>query len=445
MPVLAIAKHPLFKQPRRLIIALGITGITAIGIIAFSASRRGPNYDLEALTVPVTSTPLTVRITASGEVQSTRTSNISPKTAGIVEEIYVAQGDRITQGQLIARMDSEQLGAQLIQTRASVAEAEAQLNDELDGPSATDIAQAEASVEAARAQVTDARARLQLAENDASRNQRLFDRGAIARSDLDRTQNESRSATAGLNQALASLEETEQRLIDQQNGNDATSIAQAEARLARTEGQLQAIQLQLADTDIRAPFDGVVTQKFASEGSFVSPATAATGAAAASAAIVTIASGLEVTADVPEADISRIKEGQAVEIQADAYLNETFEGTVKLIAPEASERQNVTVFEITVSLVTGLDLLRPNMNTTVAFIGDRLEEALVIPAVSIITQGGETGVLVPGEKGNAEFEPVVLGTQSGDRIQIIDGLEEGDRVFIDLPPGQSLENLTFGR
>ncbi|MEO0520831.1 MAG: efflux transporter periplasmic adaptor subunit, partial [Cyanobacteria bacterium P01_A01_bin.116] len=99
----------------------------------------------------------------------------------------------------------------------------------------------------------------------------------------------------------------------------------------------------------------------------------------------------------------------------------------------------------TVSLVTGLDLLRPNMNTTVAFIGDRLEEALVIPAVSIITQGGETGVLVPGEKGNAEFEPVVLGTQSGDRIQIIDGLEEGDRVFIDLPPGQSLENLTFGR
>lgn len=445
MPVLATAKHPLFKQPLRLIIALGITGITAIGIIAFSASRRGPNYDLEALTVPVTSTPLTVRITASGEVQSTRTSNISPKTAGIVEEIYVAQGDRITQGQLIARMDSEQLGAQLIQTRASVAEAEAQLNDELDGPSATDIAQAEASVEAARAQVTDARARLQLAENDASRNQRLFDRGAIARSDLDRTQNESRSATAGLNQALASLEETEQRLIDQQNGNDATSIAQAEARLARTEGQLQAIQLQLADTDIRAPFDGVVTQKFASEGSFVSPATAATGAAAASAAIVTIASGLEVTADVPEADISRIKEGQAVEIQADAYLNETFEGTVKLIAPEASERQNVTVFEITVSLVTGLDLLRPNMNTTVAFIGDRLEEALVIPAVSIITQGGETGVLIPGEKGNAEFEPVVLGTQSGDRIQIIDGLEEGDRVFIDLPPGQSLENLTFGR
>lgn len=445
MPVLAIAKHPLFKQPRRLLVALGITGIAAIGIIAFSASRRGPNYDLEDLTVPVTSTPLTVRITASGEVQSTRTSNISPKTAGIVEEIYVAQGDRITQGQLIARMDSEQLGAQLIQTRASVAEAEAQLNDELDGPSATDIAQAEASVEAARAQVTDARARLQLAENDASRNQRLFDRGAIARSDLDRTQNESRSATAGLNQALANLEEAEQRLIDQQNGNDATSIAQAEARLARTEGQLQAIQLQLADTDIRAPFDGVVTQKFASEGSFVSPATAATGAAAASAAIVTIASGLEVTADVPEADISRIKEGQAVEIQADAFLNETFEGTVKLIAPEASERQNVTVFEITVSLVTGLDLLRPNMNTTVAFIGDRLEEALVIPAVSIITQGGETGVLVPGEKGNAEFEPVVLGTQSGDRIQIIDGLEEGDRVFIDLPPGQNLENLTFGR
>jgi len=85
------------------------------------------------------------------------------------------------------------------------------------------------------------------------------------------------------------------------------------------------------------------------------------------------------------------------------------------------------------------------MTTTVSFIGDRLENALVVPTVSIITQSGESGVLVPGENGQAQFEPVVLGSQVGEQIQIIEGLEAGDRVFIDLPPGQSLENLTFGR
>ncbi|MEO0770539.1 MAG: HlyD family secretion protein, partial [Cyanobacteria bacterium J06649_4] len=145
------------------------------------------------------------------------------------------------------------------------------------------------------------------------------------------------------------------------------------------------------------------------------------------------------------ADIGRISVGQSVEIQADAYPEEIFEGTVKLIAPEAIERQNVTVFQVRVQLKTGLDQLRSNMNTNVSFIGNRLEDALVIPAVSVITQGGETGVLTPGENGQVEFEPVVLGSQVGDRIQVVDGLEEGERVFIDLPPGQSLENLTFGR
>lgn len=263
---------------------------------------------------------------------------------------------------------------------------------------------------------------------------------------MDRAISENRSAAAGIDQAIARIDEAEQRLIDQQDGNDAETIAQAEARLTRAQGQLQAVEVQLSDTEVRAPFDGIVTQRFASEGAFVTPtATASDVTSATSTAIIAIASGLEVIAEVPEADISKISVGQSVEVQADAYLEETFEGEVRLIAPEAIEQQNVTVFQVRVQLLTGIAQLRSNMNTNVTFLGDRLEEALVIPAVAVITQGGESGVLVPGENGRAEFEPVVLGAPTGDRIQILDGLDEGDRVFIDLPPGQSLENLTFGR
>ena len=121
-----------------------------------------------------------------------------------------------------------------------------------------------------------------------------------------------------------------------------------------------------------------------------------------------IASGLEVVAEVPEADISRIRVGQSVEIQADAFREETFEGEVALIAPEAIERQNVTVFQVKIRLLTGTEQLRSNMNTNVAFIGERVADALVIPAVAVITQAGETGVLVPDESDRAEFRPVVL-------------------------------------
>ncbi|MGD1900044.1 MAG: efflux RND transporter periplasmic adaptor subunit [Phormidesmis sp.] len=434
------------KYPVRWFLGLGLIGLVAAGAIAFSTARRTPDYDLEELTIPVTATELTVRITASGTVEPMRTVNLSPKSAGVVQELFVEQGDRVGRGQLIAQMDSDQLNAQIVQNEASVAEARAQLDDSLNGASQTDIGQAEASVAAARAQLQDARARLLLSQDELERSQRLFDQGAISRSDLDRAVNENRSASANVEQSVARVEEADQRLADQQDGDDAETIAQAEARLRRAQGQLQAVEVQLSDTQVRAPFDGIVTQRFASEGAFVTPtATASDVTSATSTAIVAIASGLEVIAEVPEADIGSIEVGQSVEIQADAFPEELFEGEVRLIAPEAIERQNVTVFQVRVQLLTGSDRLRSNMNTNVTFIGDELADALVVPAVSIITQGGESGVLVPSESGQVQFEPVVLGAPVGDRIQIVDGLDEGDRVFIDLPPGQSLENLTFGR
>ncbi|EDX85860.1 efflux transporter, RND family, MFP subunit [Synechococcus sp. PCC 7335] len=434
------------KRPLPWLMGLGLVGLIGAGVVAFSVARRGPSYDVEALTVPVVASELTVRITASGSVEPIRTVNVSPKSAGIVEKLFVEQGDRVTAGQLIAQMDREQVEAQMIQNQAGVAEARAQLEDALNGASDTDIAQAEAALESARAQLREAQARLELAEEDRDRTQSLFERGAVSRSALDLDVSESRSAAATVEQLAARVNEAEQRLIDQQNGSDAEAIAQAEARLLRAQGQLQGMQSQLADTNIRAPFAGIVTQRFASEGAFVTPtATASEVTSATSTAIVAIASGLEVIAEVPEADIGRIQVGQPVEIQADAFLGEIFEGEVKLIAPEAIERRNVTVFQVKVSILTGTDQLRSNMNTTVSFIGNRLDDAIVIPAVAVITQAGETGVLVPDSSDSTQFVPVVLGTQAGDRIQVVEGLDVGDRVFIDLPPGQSLDNLTFGR
>lgn len=434
------------KRPWPWLLSLAACSLIAAGAIAFSLARRPPAYDLDALTVPVTSTQLTVRISASGNVSPIRTVNLSPQSAGTVQALFVEQGDRVTEGQVIARMDSEPINAQIVQNQASVAEAQAQLDEALRGATSTDVRQATASAEAARAQLTDARARLTLSQNELSRSQSLFDQGGISRSDLDRALNDSRSASAGVDQAEAGLAEAQARLADQQNGSDSETIAQAQARLNRAKGQLQAVQIQLEETFIRSPFDGIVTQRFADEGAFVTPtATASEVTSATSTAIVAIASGLEVIAEVTEADISRIKVGQVVEIQADAFPNQTFKGKVRLIAPEAIEKLNVTVFQVRIQLLSGLDQLRSNMNTTVAFIGDQLADALVIPAVAVITQGGETGVLVPGESGPAEFKPVVLGSQAGDQIQVLDGLKEGDRIFIDLPPGQNLENLTFGR
>jgi HlyD family secretion protein len=422
---------------------VAVLGFLLIALAVYWGRSRFQPYDLEQFTTVARVEPLTVRMSASGRVKPSQTVNLSPKNAGIVEELYVEQGDRVSQGQLIARMRSQDIIAQIDQGQAAVAEAEANLTLTRQGPRPQEIAQAAATVEAAQAQVLDAQARLELARGELGRNQALFERGAISRTTLDSVEREQRSARAGLEQSQARQREAQSRLQDLQHLPEPAAVAQAQARLEQAQAQLRASQIRLAENQIRAPFAGTITQKFATAGAFVTPTTSASElSSATSTAIIALAQDLEVLAEVPEANINLVELGQPVEVVADAFPEETFVGRVTLIAPEAIERQNVTLFQVRIALDSGKIRLRSNMTVTVAFIGDQLAEALVVPTVAVVTQGGQTGVLVPESGNNLAFQPVTLGPQVGEKIQILSGLQAGDRVFIDLPPGKSLDRLT---
>ncbi|MEM1250827.1 MAG: HlyD family secretion protein [Cyanobacteria bacterium P01_H01_bin.21] len=437
------------KQRPPLLWLVGGAAIAVIGISAIAVRRyRASDYDVAALTVPVESAEVTIRINASGEVEAFQTVNLSPKNSGIVAELLVEQGDSVEQGQVVARMDIDDLNAQLRQNQANLAEAEAQLTDLLQGTELPQIAQAKSNLEAVRSQLVEAESRLSLVEGDLDRDRDLYNQGAISARELDNSENAVESAQANVRQLQARVEEAQQRLVDLEDDPDPEDVAQAQARIERARGQISVIQTRIDNTIIRAPFSGVVTQKFATEGAFVTPTTSASEAASAtSSAIVAVADGLEIVAEVPEADLGQIQVGQAVEIISTAYPDKVFNGTVRLVAPEAIERQNVTIFQVRIRLDDGLDLLRSNMNVDVAFLGNRLSDALVVPAVAVVTQGGETGVLVPDENNNRNirFRPVTLGPQVGNQIQVLDGVTSNDRVFIDLPPGQTLDNLRFNR
>jgi len=107
-----------------------------------------------------------------------------------------------------------------------------------------------------------------------------------------------------------------------------------------------------------------------------------------------------------------------------------------LIAPEAVVEQNVTSFQVRVALETGTQELRSGMNVDVTFLGEQVPNALMVPTVAIVTERGETGVLVPGNNNQPIFRPVTIGLSLQDRTQILSGLNEGDRVFVDLPERQ---------
>ena len=265
---------------------------------------------------------------------------------------------------------------------------------------------------------------------------------AEARSQLEQLVNGTRPEE--IVRAEAEVAEARSQLEQLVNGTRPEEIARAEAEVAEAKAQVRYQEILLEETKVRAPFSGVITQRYASKGAFVTPATSASNATfASSTSIVALARGLEVLAKVPEANIGQITSGQTVEVVADAYPDQVFKGKVKLIAPEAIVERNVTLFEVEVALETGKEKLRSGMNVDLQFLGDRFDNALVVPTVAIVTKKGETGVLVPDAKNQPKFRPITLGFNIGNQIQVLQGIKAGDLVFIELPEDQKLDDI-FG-
>ena len=475
------------KYPFRWLMGLIASGVLIVGTTATiqTIQQKNKPLDVTKLTVPVEAKSVTVRITASGKVQPVQSVNISPKSPGLLADLNVEQGDTVKQGQIIARMDNSEIKMRILQYQANLAQAKAQLAESEAGSRPEEIAQAKARVDQAQAQlaiirdgnrlqeiqqaqaqVDSAKASVALTQSRVKRYQDLAKDGAISQDSLEQYVSENSKAKANLEEAqrrlsllkvgnrnqdiqkqAAIVNQEKEGLRKLENGNRPQEIARLKAAVASAEAQLKQQQVQLEDTIIRAPFSGIVTQRYATVGGYVSPAiSASSNASATSTSIVALAKGLEVLANVPEVDISQIKQQQKVEITIDAYPEEVFQGQVRLIAPEAVVDQNVTSFQVRVAINTGAKKLRSGMNVSeVTFLGNNIKDALLIPQELIVTQKGKTGVWLLGEKNKPQFRLVTIGANIDNQIQVLDGLKAGDRVFIDLPKTKEKEKIEQGK
>ena len=209
----------------------------------------------------------------------------------------------------------------------------------------------------------------------------------------------------------------------------------SQAALVAAQERIQQRSVESDDLLIRAPFDGVITQRFAEPGAFVTPTTTASATAGAtSSSIVELSQGLEVAAKVPESDIGRIRVGQNAGVRVDAYPDQRFEARVREIAPRAVKTDNVTSFEVELDLIGPAPDLRIGMTVDVDFQTGRTTASTLVPTVAIVTEEGKPGVLMVGEQDQPRFQAVELGASSGSQTAIINGVKPGTKVFIDLPP-----------
>jgi HlyD family secretion protein len=417
---IAPRKHPKRRRWGRWIGVMGLLAIGGFSIFLWRSGGIQPPPPLVEKTEAVTLQSLTVRVEASGSLEPISTVNVSPKTAGRLAELYVKQGDRVSKGQIVARMDGGTLKAELAQAQAQLAQIQAQYALTKNGTRREEVSQA-------KAQVVAAKAKAEFSEKKLARYQILAQEGAISKNDLDQYLSEHQS-----NQAT--VQETQEKLQQLSRGSRPEELEQRVAQVAESRAKIDQIQTQLEDSVIRAPFDGIVTQTYAIAGAIVTPTTSASATASAtSTSILAIASGIQAKIKVPEISIPQIQVGQKVDIESDAYPNRTFPGRVMRISPEAVMENNVTFFQILVEFLNRQSELRAGMNVDVAFVGKTISKALTVSTVAIATQSGSMGVMVADAQGQPKFQPVTVGLTQNGQTQILKGIKAGDRIFLDIP------------
>jgi HlyD family secretion protein len=407
------------------------------------ARHSQQRQNLDSQTAIVTRQDVIVMVTASGSIRPITPVNVSPKQPGRIISIAVDQGDRVTAGQTLARMDDSNLRGVYLSAVGKLSAAAANLRKLQLGNRPQEIQQARENLNQAQAEIIAVRSTY-------LGNLALYQAGALGRVAFDGSRSQYLASQERIKALQAQLD-----LVAAGFRREDIEVARAQVLQAR--GDLQTIQAQLNDTVIRAPFAGVITQKYADVGAFVTPTTSASATSSAtSSSIFALAGQLEGLANVSETDIGSIYPGQPVELQVDAYPGRIFHGKVRLIAPDSVVVQNVTSFQVRITLADqaspadqasladqtspadqGSGKLISGMNFTASFVVGRHLKSLLIPTPAIVTRQGGLGVYLPAAGASPRFQPVRVGATVGTKTEVLSGLSAGQKVFITFPGQRS--------
>lgn len=357
-------------------------------------------------------------LTASGYIIARHQVEVGSKITGRIVALLVDEGDQVRQGQLIARLDDQEIRAQLQQAQANVAAAKARLAELEAGSRPQEIERAKAEKERLLADMNNA-------EINWQRVRQLVNDGVLQQQALDDARARLEMAQKAYQAAVENYELT--RLGPRQE-----QIELARAQWRQAEAELAYVQAQLDNTLIRAPVGGTVLDRYADLGEMVT--TGFTSDRGAKQALVSIADlrDLQVEMDITEADIAKVALNQPVTIIPDAYTDRRYNGIVEYIA-DVADRQKATI-QVKVKVLNPDAFLRPDMGAKVTFfpMGTAPSVAsagVFVPASAIIDQHGRPSVFVVKDD-KAMLQPVRLGEQADGYVNIRDGLQGGERVII---------------
>jgi HlyD family secretion protein len=393
------------KPYRRWIIAAAVLVVAALTWRFTAGSRSGGAIDPSKIATVEKGT-MVVSVVATGKIEPITKVEIKSKANGIIERLHVDVDQMVEAGQVLAELDRENLQAALREARANLEAAEA-------GRDAAVAQEKKAAIEAESPDV-------ELARRNYARAQQLFTQKLVpqsgldeAKSTLDQAENRRRAAAGQLVVAKALAQQAE------------ANVAQARAAVERSEEEL-------ANATIRAPIRATVLTRDVEIGSPVSSILNL----GANATLVMTLGDIEkvyVKGKVDEADIGRVRLGQAARITTETFRDRVFNGRVTQISPIGVEAYNVTTFAVEVSIDNPGKELKANMSANAEIVLDEYPDSVLVPEAAVIYDAqrqASVDLVDAASKTGRHRVPVKIGTGNGSKVQILDGVRVGDKVVL---------------
>ncbi|MGA2073090.1 MAG: efflux RND transporter periplasmic adaptor subunit [Terriglobia bacterium] len=394
-------------KKRRRWIAVTVVLVVLIGCgIGISAALRPSRQIDSSKLATVERGDLARSVVATGKIEPLAKVEVKSKASGIVEKIFADYGDRVKQGQVLVELDKEQL-------RARVAEARANLQA------------AEASVQSAQAtyerNVVDAQGPdVPFLKSTAERQKKLQIEGLVSTAMSDDAE---KAYQLALNKQLSA-----QRNV----AVSRAEVARAKAQVAQMQAALDSAEEDLRNSTIVSNMDGLVLSRDVEVGDAVS-SILILGSQASNIMTLGDVSEVYVKGKVDESDISKVYLGQQARISVESLKDKKFTGKVTKISPLGVEKDNVTTFEVRVSIQNPTGELKANMSANAEIILEEKHKVLMVPEAAVIYDKDRHTFLEtpdPGSKTGRRKLSAKLGISNGVKTELIEGLKEGQQVIL---------------
>jgi HlyD family secretion protein len=384
-------------------VTLGMVGAAAYGIT--TANGASTNIDPARLAT-VERGPMVRSVVATGKVEPVTKVEIKSKANGIIERLAVDVDHQVESGQVLAELDKENLRARLREARANLEAARA-------AQTASEAQSTKHDIEAEAPDVAFAKAAFDRAKS--LNEQKLVSQEALdqARTVYEQAVNRQRAAAS-------------QALIGRAKVNEARAqVAQAEAAVERAEEEL-------ANATIKAPIRGTVLTRDVEIGS---PVSSILNLGANASLVMTLGDIQQVfvRGKVDEADIGLVRLGMPARITTESFRDKTFHGKVTQISPIGIEKDNVTTFEVEVSIDNPGQELKANMTANAEIVLEEHADTLVIPEAAITYDAAKNAtvdVADPTADTGRRRVPVKLGIGNGTKTEVVEGVQQGQRVVL---------------